>query len=305
MLPVVMCTPGQYPLQRVPSKYFDVQASATNLLPTDRLDCHCRLIEGVEGTPWRAFFPPLHGKSPSAGLLADDFNSLRALIDGATTLELDNGITKVRYLYPSLKDLILIVFQDGQVIVWHDEDIVAEKCQDTGPAFKDDPEFPYVGKFVANLTLAQLQTLDCGSKRQISFRVYLTRSFFFRSVSRLHLALQSVYPGVRIPTLKELFSFVECADPEYRMLWNIESKVNPVFPNRTRSPTDFVTMQHELFVDSPYYHSITVSLLAPPLSLPSYSNRLKLVSKLRLEDSRGYESLFLSPIDLSPCAKLV
>jgi glycerophosphoryl diester phosphodiesterase len=39
------------------------------------------------------------------------------LIDGATTLELDNGIT-----------------QDGEVVVWHDEKIIASKCQDTSPA---------------------------------------------------------------------------------------------------------------------------------------------------------------------------
>jgi glycerophosphoryl diester phosphodiesterase len=41
----------------------------------------------------------------------------RGLIDGATTLELDNGITL-----------------DGEVVVWHDEDIIASKCQDTAPA---------------------------------------------------------------------------------------------------------------------------------------------------------------------------
>ncbi|KAE9395931.1 PLC-like phosphodiesterase [Gymnopus androsaceus JB14] len=189
VLPVVFCTPGQYPLQQVLSKYFDVQAH-----------------RGGRGNTVESILPAFAW----------------ALIDGATTLELDNGITK-----------------DGEVIVWHDENIIAEKCQDTGPAFKDDPEFPYVGKFVANLTLAQLQTLDCGSKRQINF------------------PLQSVYPGVRISTLKELFSFAECADPDFRILWNIESKVNPVSPNRTRSPEDFVTKQHQIFVNSPYRHSIT------------------------------------------------
>lgn len=41
----------------------------------------------------------------------------RGLIDGATTLELDNGIT-----------------QDGEVVVWHDEEIMSLQCQDTSPA---------------------------------------------------------------------------------------------------------------------------------------------------------------------------
>ena len=36
-----------------------------------------------------------------------------------------------------------------------------------------DPDFPYVGKHVANLTLAQIKTLDCGSKRQMGHRAQL------------------------------------------------------------------------------------------------------------------------------------
>ncbi|KAJ3992017.1 PLC-like phosphodiesterase [Lentinula boryana] len=189
VLPVVLGTPGQYPLQRVLSKYFDVQAH-----------------RGGRGNTVENILPAFAW----------------ALIDGATTLELDNAVTK-----------------DGEVVVWHDENVVATKCQDTGPAFTNDTDFPYIGKYIANLTLAQLQTLDCGSKRQINF------------------PLQSTYSGVRISTLKELFSFAECADPDYRILWNIESKVNAEHTNRTRSPRDFVSSQHDIFVHSPYRHSIT------------------------------------------------
>ncbi|TCD60980.1 hypothetical protein EIP91_009188 [Steccherinum ochraceum] len=144
------------------------------------------------------------------------------LIDGATTLELDNGLTK-----------------DGVVVVWHDEEITAEKCIDTAPAFPDDPDFPYVGKFVANLTLAQIKTLDCGSKRQHKYPMQLT------------------YPGTKISTMQELFDFASCADPAHQILWNIESKINPAQPNQTRSVEDFVTSQHEIFAASPYYPSIT------------------------------------------------
>ncbi|PSS37118.1 hypothetical protein PHLCEN_2v991 [Hermanssonia centrifuga] len=60
--------------------------------------------------------------------------------------------------------------QDGYVVVWHDEEVTPEKCLDTFPAFPNDPDFPYIGKFIANLTLAQLKTLDCGSKRQDNYR---------------------------------------------------------------------------------------------------------------------------------------
>lgn len=76
-------------------------------------------------------------------------------------------------------------------MVWHDEEILPTKCQDTGPAvnfssppreiifiitrnqFLADPAFPYVGKYIANLTLSQLKTLDCGSQRQANFREQL------------------------------------------------------------------------------------------------------------------------------------
>ncbi|EIW86408.1 PLC-like phosphodiesterase [Coniophora puteana RWD-64-598 SS2] len=145
-----------------------------------------------------------------------------ALIDGATTLELDNGITA-----------------DGVVIVWHDENIVAQKCQDTQPAFQDDPMFPYVGKYVANLTLAQIRTLDCGSKRQRDYPQQLT------------------YPGTRISTLQEVFDFVECADPTHQILWNIESKVDARCSNCTKEPEMFARLQQASFAASPYHKSIT------------------------------------------------
>jgi len=135
---------------------------------------------------------------------------------------LDNGITK-----------------DGVVVVWHDEEITPEKCTDTAPVTPDDPDFPYVGKFIANLTLAQLRTIDCGSKRQDNFPMQLT------------------YPGTRISTMEEVFDFVSCADPSHQMLWNIESKINAQFPNQTKGVQDFVQSQHTVFSTTSYHSSIT------------------------------------------------
>lgn len=65
----------------------------------------------------------------------------RGLIDGATTLELDNGVTKVTEWHQvngeaSPHDLRSL--QDGVVVVWHDEKIVAAKCEDTSPAVSHD-----------------------------------------------------------------------------------------------------------------------------------------------------------------------
>ncbi|KAG8681569.1 hypothetical protein FRC08_015549 [Ceratobasidium sp. 394] len=144
------------------------------------------------------------------------------LIYGVTTLEMDNGVTK-----------------DGHVIVWHDESIDPTKCKDTKPVTQNDPLYPYVGKYVANLTLAQLKTLDCGSERLDGFPLQLT------------------YPGTKISTLPELFSFLDCADPLHQVDLNIESKVDAQFPNLTRSPEDFVKLQYDLFRKSKYYGQIT------------------------------------------------
>ena len=150
---------------------------------------------------------------------------------------------------------------------------------------KGDPDFPYVGKHVVNLTLAQIKTLDCGSKRQLLFRelpefhkILIPMITFFGS-----LALQLTYPGTRISTLDELFEFAHCADPKRVLQWNIESKINPMYPSSTRGVNDFVTLQHQAFLKSGYKLSqITVgeSLLISPIT---NSNRI-LVSKLRLED---------------------
>jgi hypothetical protein len=105
--------------------------------------------------------------------------------------------------------------------------------------------------------LAQIKTLNCGSKRLTNFREF---SFFsIYSVDWAiqfyaeHLsALQLTYPGSKIPTLREVFEFAECADPELQISWNIESKINPIFPNKTRGVADFVSAQHKEFVDSSY-----------------------------------------------------
>ena len=57
-----------------------------------------------------------------------------------TTLELDAQVT-----------------EDEKVVVTHDRQVNGVKCQDTEPAFPGDPEFPYVGDFITNLTLAQVK----------------------------------------------------------------------------------------------------------------------------------------------------
>lgn len=83
---------------------------------------------------------------------------------------------------------------------------------------------------------------------------------------------------MRISTLKEVFDFVECADPSHQILWNIESKINPQYPNRTLGVGDFVDKQQAIFASSSYHKSITVRYSTFIRSDSSY--RLILVPKL-------------------------
>ncbi|WVW82130.1 hypothetical protein I302_104135 [Kwoniella bestiolae CBS 10118] len=126
------------------------------------------------------------------------------LINGVTSLEMDLGLTK-----------------DGHLIVWHDESIDPTKCKDTGAVVENDPLYPYVGKYIANLTLAQVKTLDCGSLRLNDF------------------PFQEIYAGTKLSTLPEMFDFVSCATDE-EVLFNIETKVDGDYHNLTRSAEDFV-----------------------------------------------------------------
>jgi len=68
----------------------------------------------------------------------------------------------------------------------------------------------------------------------------------------LNFPMQLSYPGTKISTLREVFEFADCADPEHQILWNIESKIDPVHPNTTQGVDDFVTKQHAVFAASSY-----------------------------------------------------
>lgn len=56
-----------------------------------------------------------------------------------------------------------------------------------------------------------------------------------------------VQPGTKLSTLDEVFDFVQCATDE-PVLFNIESKINPVERNQTRSAAKFVDAMGKIFV---------------------------------------------------------
>jgi glycerophosphoryl diester phosphodiesterase len=113
----------------------------------------------------------------------------KSLALGVTTLELDTHLT-----------------EDGKVIVWHDDTIQAGKCKDTAAATATDPEFPYVGDRVAELSLAQIKTLDCGFKQLSGYPE------------------QDVIKGNRIAELKDVYQLVRDTKAA-KVRFNVETKV--------------------------------------------------------------------------------
>jgi glycerophosphoryl diester phosphodiesterase len=127
----------------------------------------------------------------------------RALDIGVSTLELDVQLT-----------------QDDHAIVAHDLDLTVRTCTDTAPAFPGDPEWPYVPnvRYIADLTLAQLRTLDCGSTTHPDFPG------------------QEPSPGAQLPLLTDVFDLVrERGADEVGV--NVELKIDPRLPAAS-APTE-------------------------------------------------------------------
>ncbi|HLL65783.1 MAG TPA: glycerophosphodiester phosphodiesterase family protein [Micromonosporaceae bacterium] len=172
-------------------------------------------------------------------------NALRL---GVSTLELDVQITR-----------------DGQAVVTHDRRVDARKCADTGPVVPGDPMYPYVGRYVNTLTLAQVRTLDCGSRTLPEY------------------PLQQAVPGSRMPLLREVFDLVK----RYRaddVKLNIETKVEAGAPHETAPREQFVQVVAAEIGSAGFGHRVSIQSfdwgalmrmreVAPRLPLVALTNR--------------------------------
>lgn len=138
---------------------------------------------------------------------------------GETTEESLRAFAKALEVGVSTLEFDIVITRDRQPLVWHDSTIQPEKCADTGPTFAGDPGYPYVGKRVHDLTLAQIRTLDCGK----------LLSEFPRA---------EVVGGNKIATLPEVFALADSYRADVR--YNIETKVEADQPALSASPQEFV-----------------------------------------------------------------
>lgn len=134
----------------------------------------------------------VHGHRGARGLRPE--NTLagftHALELGVDVIELDVGMTA-----------------DGTVVLNHDQALSAVNLTDTAPAWPGDPDYPYVGKQIQDLTLAQLRTVDAGTRRHERFT-------------------QTSVPGAGIPTLAETCALLAPTG----ITLAVELKTDPAWP---------------------------------------------------------------------------
>ncbi len=130
---------------------------------------------------------------------------------GETTEGSLHGFAKAIETGVSTLELDIVLTRDAQPLVWHDPVIEPSKCADTGPAVAGDPQYPYVGKRVAELTVAQVYTLDCGQPLP-------------------EFPEAEVPPGNVIATLPEVFALADSYHADVR--YNIETKVDAEDPQQ-------------------------------------------------------------------------
>ncbi|TDC42141.1 glycerophosphodiester phosphodiesterase [Actinomadura sp. KC345] len=146
----------------------------------------------------------------------------KAMRLGVTTLELDTQVTK-----------------DRKVVVTHDRQVSSQKCRDTAPVKPGDPMYPYVGKYIKDLTLAQIKTMDCGFQRLPGHPE------------------QELVKGFRMVELKDVFDLVK----RYRarqVKLNVETKVEAGAPEETAPRKLFVRRVFEEIRASGIERQVTV-----------------------------------------------
>lgn len=158
---------------------------------------------------------------------------------GMTTEESLEGFGKALRLGVSTLELDTHVTKDLRVVVNHDRQISAVKCRDTGPVTPDDPMYPYVGKYIKDLTLAQIRTLNCGYQQLPGFPE------------------QEVVQGFRMVELKDVLNLVKSHRAKQVTL-NVETKVEAGAPEQTAPRGLFVRRVYEEIHRSGIENQVTI-----------------------------------------------
>ncbi|SDL10757.1 glycerophosphoryl diester phosphodiesterase [Nonomuraea jiangxiensis] len=117
---------------------------------------------------------------------------------------------------------------DRRLVLTHDLTVSAVTSADRRPLYADDPLFPYVGKAVNSLTLAQLRMLDVGVRLP-------------RHPDDPFALTQVAMPETRMPTLGAVIGLANAYEAESVRL-HVELKSDPTRPALTSDPAAFTEM---------------------------------------------------------------
>jgi glycerophosphoryl diester phosphodiesterase len=117
---------------------------------------------------------------------------------------------------------------ERRLVLTHDLTVSAVTSADTRPLREGDPQFPYVGKPINSLVLAQLRTLDVGVRLP-------------RHPDDPFAMTQVPMPETRMPTLGAVLGLVNAYEAESVRL-HVELKSDPTRPELTPDPAMFTEM---------------------------------------------------------------
>lgn len=138
------------------------------------------------------------------------------------------GMSRTMELGVDALEFDVALTADRRLVLTHDLTVSAVTSADRGPVHAGDPLYPYVGKPINALTLAQLRTLDVGVRlpRHPDDRFALT---------------QVPMPETRMPTLGAVLGLVNAYEAEGVRL-HVELKSDPTRPELTADPEMFTDL---------------------------------------------------------------
>lgn len=145
-----------------------------------------------------------------------------ALSMGVDTLELDTGVTR-----------------DGVLVVSHERRLNPDLARAPSGAYVAPPGAP-----LTTLTLAEIKAHDVGQIRP--------DSAYAKQFSEQHAV-----PGTAIPTLKEVIDLVRRSG-NAKVRLNIETKLDPGFPDEAPDPDRFVTLLLDLLRSENFADRVTI-----------------------------------------------
>ncbi|KAB8190289.1 glycerophosphodiester phosphodiesterase [Nonomuraea phyllanthi] len=138
------------------------------------------------------------------------------------------GMSRTMELGVHALELDVALTADRRLVLTHDLTVSAVTSADRRPITAGDPLFPYVGKPVNALTLAQLRTLDVGVRLP-------------RHPNDPFALTQVAMPETRMPTLGAVLGLVNAYDAEGVRL-HVELKSDPTRPELTSDPELFTEL---------------------------------------------------------------